>query len=852
MQDKVFVSPGVYTSEKELQFVTTNVGVTTLGLVGEVTQGPAFKPIFVSNYDEFRTFFGGLNTTKIKDSGFLRYELPYAAKSYLSNSNQLYVTRVLGLSGYNAGNAYIVTLNGSAVAVLRARGHYETDANGVESFVSHVANGAAVSVAGTIDDMTLTIGSDAAIQISLNKTKKKYITRVLGRTPHDGQAKLFVEEIYENAIQANTQTETAAYQQWELDKAAYDQYVIDKAEYDALMADGDTTNDPASAPTVVTDPGAAPAQYGTATLGITESVALDNFRRQYKNAETPFVVSEVKGGTVSRLFKFHTISDGEAANTKVKMSIINIKPDEREFDVIVRDFNDTDADPVLLERYTQLNMDPSSKNYIGRRIGTVNGDFISRSKYILMEMAEGEDVSDSFPAGYEGYAARTGAIPEVIYKAEYGQYENKRKFYLGTSANFDSDILKFKGLDVNGDEFTEKTLGFHMDSDAAAIGGFVTPTKVLYFKSEADTYQHLNKDYEKLYARKFTIAPAGGHDGWDIYRTSRTNTVEYTFPRLNTAGLAYDPIENPTGNKLYRQFQLTDKDPGVTSDYYAYLEAIRTFANAEAVDINVFATPGLDTRQHPELIDYTIEMIERERSDSLYIISVPDTKADGSVMTAQDAADSLYGAFDSNYTAAYWPWIQQADNENNALVYLPPTGEVLRNIALTDNTSYPWFAVAGFARGDVKANKARLKLTQAERDTLYEARLNPLATFSGEGIKIFGNKNLQLKNTPLDRINVRRLLLQTRKLISAVAVRLLFDQNDEAVRSEFLRQVNPILESIRKERGLTDFRVKLEDNPEQFEKNSLTGKIFIKPTSALEYIELEFNVMPTGASFEDL
>ena len=111
MADKVFVSPGVYTSENDLSFVTRQVGVTTLGLVGETTKGPAFQPIFVSNYDEFKSFFGGLNATKIKENNSLKYELPYIAKSYLSQSNQLYVTRALGFSGYDAGQAWGVTLD---------------------------------------------------------------------------------------------------------------------------------------------------------------------------------------------------------------------------------------------------------------------------------------------------------------------------------------------------------------------------------------------------------------------------------------------------------------------------------------------------------------------------------------------------------------------------------------------------------------------------------------------------------------------------------------------------------------------------------------------------------------------
>ena len=137
----------------------------------------------------------------------------------------------------------------------------------------------------------------------------------------------------------------------------------------------------------------------------------------------------------------------------------------------------------------------------------------------------------------------------------------------------------------------------------------------------------------------------------------------------------------------------------------------------------------------------------------------------------------------------------------------------MRNIALTDNVAFPWFASAGYTRGIVNAVRARTKLTLDERDTLYKGRLNPIATFSDVGTIIFGNKTLQVKESALDRINVRRLLLQARKLISAVAVRLLFEQNDEQVRNEFLDLVNPILDSIRRERGLTDFRVVVSDDP---------------------------------------
>lgn len=379
-----------------------------------------------------------------------------------------------------------------------------------------------------------------------------------------------------------------------------------------------------------------------------------------------------------------------------------------------------------------------------------------------------------------------------------------------------------------------------------ATGGTFSPvfefdTGVAEFRTDAGL---LGGPYEKVEARKFTMACYGGFDGWDIYRTRRTN--EDTYAINGAKGVLGTPLN-------FSNIALANGDTGINSDYYAYLEAIRTFNNPEAVNINVFATPGIDTRDNSNLVEETIEMIEQERADSLYITTLPDTDSSGvTPLTPADAVGIMDDKYDSNYTATYWPWVQINDTENNVYMFVPPTRDVVRNIALTDNIKFPWFAVAGIERGDVKAIKARVKLTQSQRDTLYAGRINPVATWSTEGVKIWGNKNLQVKESALNRINVRRLLLQTRKLVSAVSIKLLFEQNDDVVRKQFLGLVNPILENIRASRGLSDFRVELDDSPESRDRNELIGRIFIKPITALEFIEVEFVLTPTGASFDDI
>ena len=951
MSTKVFVSPGVYTSEKDLTFITRQVGVTTLGLVGETTIGPAFQPIFIGNYGEFQSFFGGLNATKIKDNGAPQYELPYIAKSYLSQSNQLFVTRVLGFSGYDAGLAWGITLDGAldpATNVVNGGTTYTggtTDAiisftatsagtmvtlvspepliqtlindgtligslsflgyasvgntanvgpfytktgnvfDGVEfnlyvdakgadpsgAFITGTTSGVSITYSGTAyadveNKLVALLRSRGGINIdtqfpsfevtgatgvvfdpaytgaisdpmgdfslsgvsntqgvfdnlvSLDKTKKNYLPRVLGRSVQNGNTPLFVEEFYNKMFESlNTAGKVRGVKQ------------------------------------VVTN-------YG---------IEYKDYQKEYQPAVTPYVVSELRGTKVLRLFRFWTISDGNAANEQFKISFRNIKPDTKEFDVVVRAFYDTDAQPTILESFSRCTMDPTSNNYIARRIGTLDGLYPSKSSYVLIDMDDTSDTSDAFPAGFVGYPIRdyqlnnpTVVDPKLTYKKVYDAFENKRKFYLGLSetVGIDADFFDYKGVPqtTSPHMWTGMTNGFHMDVDASAAtidnvtivinntGGTYSPVFLFdtgdwQFRTDAGL---MNGPYEKVYARKFTFAPFGGYDGWDVYRTRRSNMDRYIINgTYGQAGLASGAFSNRS---------LTNGDLGINSDYYAYLEAIWTFKNPEAVNINVFATPGIDNLDNSNLIEATIDMIETDRADSLYIMTTPDTDGAGDVITVDDITSSLDGMYDSNYSCTYWPWIQVNDTENNVYIFMPPTRDVVRNIALTDNIAFPWFAVAGIQRGDVDAIQARKKLTLHERDVLYENRINPIATFTSDGIKIWGNKTLQVKESALNRINVRRLLLQARKLISAVAIRLLFEQNDNVVRNQFLALVNPILDNIRSERGLTDFRVVLSNDPEDIDRNQLTGQIFLKPTRALEFIQLEFVIMNTGASFDNI
>ena len=637
--------------------------------------------------------------------------------------------------------------------------------------------------------------------------------------------------------------------------------------------------------------------------GDTSSIANNLF--QYQSPETPFVVSELRGNKVYNLFKFISISDGDSANVEVKISIMNMSFNNSTFDIMVRDFFDTDANPVVLEKFTNCTMNPDSNSFVAKKIGSSNGEYPLNSAFIMIELSE-EFPVDALPCGFEGYIMRDysgdNLSPVPVYKTEYnfpGQViynppfgttnggsnvvtspgDNVRRTFLGFSSSLgiDESFLMFKGFQnnlnhcnvIDGTPWNTKTKGFHMDSGATVVtigNAFTTSGESSFYVGDASFNSEPTSPenpYYRLYARKFTLCFAKGFDGWDIYRESRTNGDDFILGATGYLKGACPTSRYPTatGWGAFKNISIGGDDSDwANTDYYAYQLGIATFANPEATNINVFATSSIDYVNNSNLVEGAINMIQDDRADSVYICTTPDydmflpTTTDnlGLIFPTEAVNNLEETGIDSNYTATYYPWILVRDTVNNTQLYIPPTGEVCRNLALTDNIAFPWFASAGYTRGLVNSIKARIKLTQENRDTLYKGRINPIATFSDVGTVIWGNKTLQQADSALDRLNVRRLLLQARKLISAVAVRLLFEQNDEIVRQQFLDSVNPILDSIRRDRGIYDFRVTVSSSPEDLDRNTLTGKIYLKPTKALEFIDIEFLITPAGATFENI
>jgi hypothetical protein len=1062
VNQKVFVSPGVYTSETDLSFVAQSVGVTTLGMVGETLKGPAFEPIFITNFEEFQTYFGGTVPEKFIGTQIPKYEAAYIAKAYLQQSNQLFVTRILGLSGYDAGPSWSIRVTANPdcetidIDTNIATISYSVDFSGsstggttsfaftssaptlleINSGTTYTLNdGSTSTIAADLYTFTRSVSGNTSISGNTSLVygsipNSNYIT-LLGLYPNldnvygvdnldlennelcdgindpwtyanfdfTGSSSVYsgysmnaqITDYFTGA--SNTFGGTLSGEIFIYSASPYTQYnnlVVATMRSRGISEYSASQHGPQYQVTGLTDvemictgpysavnsnPYATFQVSGVTYLGqdfnfdvslaggdsnyITKVLGISNFSKsrfevplfveevfpgllnfgynrsyirglncdlvslpeardktsttsiawyldQYQTPITPFVVSELRGNKVFNLFRFRTISDGNSANTEVKISIANISFGNQTFDVLVRDFFDTDANPVVYEKYTNCTLNPGSNSFVGKKIGSFDGEYPLVSTFVMVEMSD-EAPIDALPCGFRGlenriYGSVSNPSPFAIIKNEYffpGQVildppfgspfgansvtsngDVVRRTYLGISSQFgvDSDLLQYKGKQnpvlnwntaTTSEPWNYLTQGFHMDSGATVVAiGNTQATSgtpaficgVADFSAEPTSQAN---PYYFLYSRKFSFVFQGGFDGWDAYRTFRTNQDRFALGAAGYLQGSTPTQRYPTasGDGTFKRIVVGNNTQDfANTDYYAYLLGILSFNNPESTNINVFATGGIDYVNNSNLVELAIGMVENERADSVYIVTTPDynmyTPDAGSqfeIIYPQEAVDNLdQTGIDSSYTASYYPWILERDTVNNTQIYIPATGQVCRNLALTDNISFPWFASAGYTRGLVNSVKARQKLTQEDRDTLYQGRLNPIATFSDVGTVIWGNKTLQVRETALNRLNVRRLLLQARKLISAVAVRLLFEQNDEIVRQQFLDSVNPILDAIRRDRGLYDFRVTVASTPEDLDRNTLTGKIYLKPTKALEFIDIEFLITPTGASFENI
>jgi hypothetical protein len=551
-------------------------------------------------------------------------------------------------------------------------------------------------------------------------------------------------------------------------------------------------------------------------------------------AETPYVKSQKDNNNVRYdLFKFVTLGHGTPYNTKFKIGISNVKAagedgatDYSVFTVTVRGYSDTDKRKTVIETFNNVNLDPASPNYIARRIGdrwntietngkiTENGDYSNKSKYIRVVVAEaGSFPISSAPFGHAAYvnpialaSGDANKVPAVV-------------FQTGSVNNTSSSPVYYSGFDF-------ETIGISDDNKQylkPIPSGVVTGANATFAFDSQLAFQMTGSAAVDMVKRQFVL---GFQYGFDGNAPVVKNNLGSAITTANSQG-----------------FNLSNNS---TNGSIAYTKAINAISNADEYDINLVVTPGIIRSLHPAITTKVIDMVE-DRQDCFYIADF--VEVDALITEATEEANSV----DSNYVGTYYPWVKTVDTNSNKLMSVPPSVLMPAVFAANDRLAAEWFAPAGLNRGGITGAVSVLnRLTHSERDTLYENKVNPIAAFPGQGIVAFGQKTLQDKASALDRINVRRLLITLKKFIASTSRFLVFEQNTSTTRQRFLNTVNPYLEAVQQRQGLYAFRVVMDESnntPDVIDRNILAGQIFLQPAKTAEFIVIDFNILPTGASF---
>lgn len=803
------VSPGVFTNEKDLSFLPAGISQIGAAIIGPTIKGPAFIPTVVTSYNEFVQKFGDTTPNSY---------VPYTVKEYLKNSGTATIVRTLFEGGYNMDQNIALTVNNNIIAILHPTQLINNNGGAFDAIpLASMFNTSAVS--STISSsFVLTVSGDSVttpsvISASLKSTDHNYLTKVLPTGPKTANAPAYLYNMYSNALAS-------------------------------ILA--------------VTP---------SASVSLTFGSGSNNwyFNEDSMEAVTPWITSQRTNGTSTmNLFKFHTLADGNETNYEVKVAISAVTPAGQvpgsnygSFTVTIRAVDqteipgspyagvtDSDSRPNTLEVFTNVNLDPNSTNYIVRRIGdkyatldlngklTYNGDYPNNSVYVRVEVdpdvANAVNSPSLVPFGFRALQAPissnflgTQTLPATTYVTNQvlGSSYSKR-VYFGYSFDFiGTDNLNFlTPLPQDIQQTTGSNVDFYLGNCNQNVGtGMGTGSIDL----SANT---------SIYSRQFIVPFQGGFDG--IY----PNIVKSTGADISTADMQGFDFTSVTA-------------PG----YIAYQKAIAAVSNPDEFDINMLVMPGTNYTQHTNILDFAMEMA-LDRGDTFVIIDATGLPAQGAVAeTELSNVVNQVGTIDNNYAATYWPWVKIVDANINKPVWVPASVVLPGVIAYSDSVAAEWWAPAGLNRGGLPSViDAWTRLTQEERDILYLARVNPIATFPGQGICVWGQKTLQAKPSALDRVNVRRMLIAVKKYIASATKYLVFENNTAATRNRFLNIVNPYLSSVQQRQGLYAFKVVMDETnntPDVIDRNIMYGQIYLQPARAAEFIIIDFNILPTGAAF---
>ena len=687
----------------------------------------------------------------------------------------------------------------------------------------------------------------------------------------------------------------------------------------------------------------------------------ENFENRFQTAFSPFVVSQKFGGKNKNLFRFHALDDGIVGAGAYKISIEQIaasgdpKDKYGNFQVLVRKFDDTDENRVVLESFNNVNLNPSSDRYIARVIGdrnvfydfdkgegrqkmVVEGLYENRSRFVRVEISDEVDGravdATALPVGFRGLhhlvtsgstsgrSLLSGSMPnsaanliaittdhlkrvvqppvplrESLVKGVSPKQSAKSALNWGVQWELKDNLVQpnkhTKKIDPTIGNLVRYFSDHHLDTQPPWVGNNEGTVDLDGTRLDADTFNNNLFSLEKIEVLTGSndrpdsqqwVAARYRRDSVQSVLTDKDGTVKDTdSSRFVDAAKDFDHV--PSRRYLKFTFPLQggfdgvnifdkaksrfldaavrremgDSGQGVTDGptVAAYRKAIDVMEAKSDVDIQLLAIPGI---RHESVTDFAIDAIER-RFDAMLIMDVEEkdelsTFVTGSTDTLINVANTVSShldrALDSSFAAAYFPDVVVTDPATGQNVQAPPTVAVLGAFGLNDRLAHPWFAPAGFTRGALdRVLETKVRLNRPNLDELYEADINPLVAFPGQnGPIVFGQKTLLAAASALDRVNVRRLLIDVRRKVKAVANTLLFEPNRASTLAAFAAAVDPILATIQAQQGIDRFKVTIDTTTTtqtDVENNTIRGKIFLQPTRAVEFISLDFVVTNAGS-----
>ena len=988
-----FVSPGVFINEIDNSFVPQSAQATGPVVIGRASRGIAMTPIQVQSYSDFVTMFGdtvpGNRGGDVFRDGNQQSPMygTYAAKAFLrANVAPLTYVRLLGQENYttdgSGGDAgwkiskntnYDFFNNGGAYGLFLFHSGSDLDCgDGKLAAIFYLEDGT-IALSGNVRGGMMNNGEDggdiptASVGAVIGAGSDGLFTAVVsGSDIGEDKIKFSFDESSDNYIRKkfNTNPQLGNENASSFYPAAAEKSYWLGETFEAFLRDGINggaygVDGPTGVSMLTASHGVILALQNTAGLGIHQR------KQESREAVAGWFIGQDLGAAASyvpfnqqKLFRLKGRGHGEWLHRNVKVSIERIRTPTSNatkygtFSLVLRDINDTDNNVVVLERYDNLSLDPTSVNFIARRIGDKYvqwdstekrlkeyGEYDNQSNMIYVEMnadvEAGATDASLLPVGYFGppkftdvidcvsgsYSLTAGGDPITTSFITGGV--GSAKYGAGGAVEWPANAVGAKVPFLSGGNAAGQGRGDGGSGNltgsllfpkvrlrnSASDGGLSDPTRA-YFgfqntqQSASTTPQRGIADAHNLLYTDFPSDPVttgwrvtAGVDAWSYvfslddvvsgsngyFYSSGSRAIETSV----TTGSLNDLLE-PGYNRFtapfwggHDGFDITKPDPlynaGMNDNstdvnsyiYHTLKRAIDTVSDPEAVDMNMLAVPGLTLSK---LTDHMVNTCE-DRADALALIDLPDvyippheayksTKSERLGTTPLQAAKALRDRdIDSSYGATFYPWIQTRDEGTGQLVWLPPSTAVMGVLASSQATSELWFAPAGFNRGGLTDGAAGIsvtgiteRLTSKDRDNLYESNINPIASFPSTGIVLFGQKTLQERQSALDRINVRRLVIFLKKQISILSTQVLFEQNVQATWNRFKSLVEPFLANVKTRFGITDYKLILDEStttPDLIDQNIMYAKIMVKPARAIEYIAIDFVVASTGASFDD-